>query len=306
MNIDIFGAPSCLGIRKNGTDLGPSAIRYAGLIKELNLLKLSYKDYGDIAVPKTDFSSTDYDKIIESVNKVNASLYSNVSESLKNKNIALTLGGDHSISIGTALGAQKAAGNIGVIWVDAHCDCNTLKTTYSGNIHGMALAAATGCAESILSPFKDDYVSYINPKKCVVVGNREVDADELEIIKNCGITVFSMADIDMIGIKGVMDKAIKIASSETNGFHLSFDMDAVTPEEAPGVSTPKRGGFTYRESHLIVEMISEAKGLLSLDFAETNPILDIKNKTAELAVSLIAAVLGKRFTAPPPSNRTNV
>ncbi len=303
MSVDIFGAPTCLGIRKNGTDLGPDAIRYAGLEKELNLLGLSYTNRGNIDVPKISFDSSDYEEILNAVNKVNKALYSRVYESIKKGNTALTLGGDHSISIGTMLGAQKAKGDIGVLWIDAHCDCNTLKTTYSGNIHGMSLAAATGCAESTLSPFKEQDVSYINPEKCVVVGNREVDADELEIVKKYGIKVFSMADVDMIGIKGVMDKALSIVTGGTNGFHLSFDMDAVTPEEAPGVGTPKKGGFTYRESHLIVEMISEASGLCSIDFAETNPILDIKNQTAELAVSLIAAALGKRFTAPPPAGR---
>jgi arginase len=292
-----------LGIRKNGTDLGPSAIRYAGLSREFDLLKLNYRDCGDVIVPKVEIDSSDYEKILDAVNHVNSELYYKVADSILGGNRALTLGGDHSIAIGTVLGAQKALGDIGVLWVDAHCDCNTLKTTFSGNIHGMSLAAVTGCAERHLSSFKEDSVSYVNPKKCVIIGNREVDELELEIVKKCGITVFSMADVDMIGIKGVMDKALKIVTSGTNGFHLSFDMDAVTPEEAPGVGTPKRGGFTYRESHLIVEMISEVSGLCSIDFAETNPLLDIKNQTATLAVSLISAVLGKRFTAPAPSIR---
>ena len=297
MIVDIIGTPTSLGIRKNGTDMGPDAIRYAGLHRELTLLGQKYSDLGNIAVPKIEMDSTDYEKILGAVNEVNAVLYSTVYDSVSKGNVPLTLGGDHSIAIGTALGAQKALGNIGVIWVDAHCDCNTLNTTMSGNMHGMALAAVTGCADQ-LSPFKDAALPYIDPKKCVVVGNREVDELELEVVKKCGITVFNMADVDMIGIKGVMDKALAIATSGTKGFHLSFDMDAVTPEEAPGVGTPKRGGFTFRESHLIVEMISDRHGLCSFDFAETNPILDIKNRTAGLAVSLIAAVLGKRFTAP--------
>ena len=298
MFVDIIGAPTSLGIRKNGTDMGPNAIRYAELHHELKLLGVDYDDLGDIAVPGIDMHSTDYEEILAGVNQVNSSLYEMVCDSIKKGHIPLTLGGDHSIAIGTALGAQKALGSIGVIWVDAHCDCNTLNTTMSGNIHGMSLAAVTGCAEEKLTPFREAGMPYIDPKKCVVVGNREVDELELEIVKRCGITVFNMADVDMIGIKGVMDKALGIVTDGTDGFHLSFDMDAVTPEEAPGVGTPKRGGFTFRESHLIVEMIAETAGLSSFDFAETNPILDIKNKTSELAVSLIAAVLGKRFTAP--------
>jgi len=298
MAIDIFGAPTSLGIRKNGTDMGPNAIRYANLHHEIELLNLKYNDFGNIEVPKINMNSQNYDEILQAVNNVNANLYELVHDSIKKGNIPLTLGGDHSIAIGTALGAQKALKSIGVLWVDAHCDCNTLGTTVSGNIHGMSLAAIAGCAENTLTPFKKGSMSYIDPKKCVVVGNREVDELELEVINKCGITVFNMADVDMIGIKGVMDKALEIVTDGTRGFHLSFDMDAVTPEEAPGVGTPKRGGFTFRESHLIVEMIAETKGLCSFDFAETNPILDIKNKTAELAVSLIAAVLGKRFTAP--------
>ena len=298
MLVDIIGAPTSLGIRKNGTDMGPDAIRYAGLHRELTLLGREYNDLGNIEVPKLKLDSMDYEKILDAVNQVNATLYNLVYDSVSKGNVPLTLGGDHSIAVGTALGAQKALGDIGVIWVDAHCDCNTLNTTLSGNIHGMALAAATGCAEEMLSPFKEENLPYIDPKKCVVVGNREVDELELEVVKKCGITVFNMADVDMIGIKGVMDKALAIATDGTRGFHLSFDMDAVTPEEAPGVGTPKRGGFTFRESHLIVEMVSDSHGLRSFDFAETNPILDEKNRTAELAVSLISAVLGKRFTAP--------
>lgn len=298
MFVDIFGAPTSLGTKKNGTDMGPDAIRYAGLCREIELLGREYINNGNIAVPKIDTSSAKYEDVISGINQVNAALYENISRSIESGRLPLTLGGDHSMAIGTALGAQKAHGNIGVLWVDAHCDCNTLNTTVTGNIHGMSLAAITGCAESTITPFKDDNVAYIDPKKCVVVGYREVDELELEVVNRCGITVFNMADVDMIGIKGIMDKALSIVTDGTQGFHLSFDMDAVTPEEAPGVGTPKRGGFTFRESHLIVEMISDTDGLCSFDFAETNPILDVKNKTAELAVSLISAVLGKRFTSP--------
>ena len=298
MVVDIFGAPTSIGIGQYGTDLGPNAIRYAGLHKEIELLKRKYHDYGNIEVPKINIDTDDCGEIISAVNSVNSTLYGLVYNSIKKGHLPLTLGGDHSIAIGTALGAQKALGGVGVLWVDAHCDCNTLHTTVSGNIHGMSLAAATGCAESQLAPFKDSSLPFIDPIKCVVVGNREVDELELEVVKKCGITVFNMADVDMIGIKGVMDKALAIVTSGTNGFHLSFDMDAITPEEAPGVGTPIRGGFTFRESHLIVEMIAETKSLCSFDFAETNPLLDIKNQTGKLAVSLIAAVLGKRFTAP--------
>ncbi len=298
MFIDIFGAPTALGIGQNGTDMGPDAIRYAELHRELDLLKRKYKDYGNIQVPKIDIHSQDCDEIVAAINEVNSTLYTLVSNSVENGNLPLTLGGDHSIAIGTALGAQKALGKIGVLWIDAHCDCNTLNTTVSGNIHGMSLAAIAGCAGEKLTTFKEASLAYIDPKKCVVVGNREVDELELEVVKRCGINVFTMADVDMIGIKGVMDKALSIVTDGTKGFHLSFDMDAITPEEAPGVGTPIRGGFTFRESHLIVEMIAETKELCSFDFAETNPLLDIKNQTGKLAVSLIAAVLGKRFTAP--------
>lgn len=303
MLVDIIGAPTSLGIGQYGTDLGPDAIRYAGLHHEIELLKLAYNDLGNIKVPKLDIDSEDCEEIVSAVNTVNSHLYQLVYNSIKKGNIPLTLGGDHSLAIGTALGAQKAFGNIGVLWVDAHCDCNTLDTTVSGNIHGMSLAVATGSAEGKLAPFKDNSVSFIDPKKCVIVGNREVDELELEVVNKCGITVFNMADIDMIGIKGVMDKALAIVTDGTNGYHLSFDMDAITPEEAPGVGTPKKGGFTYRESHLIAEMISETKGLCSFDFAETNPLLDIKNQTGYLAVSLISSVLGKRFTRPTPKSK---
>ncbi len=298
MHIDIKGAPVCLGIREYGTDLGPAAIRYSGLYKEIELLKHSYTDYGDVEVDKVDVKSIDDELLIDKLNDVNAQLYNFVGSSISKGNLPLVLGGDHSISIGTVLGANKAKGGIGVLWVDAHCDCNTLKTSQSGHIHGMPLATATGYEASRLVPFKKEDEPFVDPSKCAIIGNREVDELELEVVKELGIKVFTMADVDMIGIKGVMDQALEIVTNGTNGYHLSFDMDAITPEEAPGVGTPIRGGFTFREAHLIVELVSETPGLCSFEFAETNPLLDIKNRTGKLANSLIAAVLGKRFTAP--------
>jgi arginase len=278
------------------------AIRYSGLAEQISLLKHEYNDFGNVSMPKIS-SNDSYDQVIDNINNTNEKLFNFVYKSIKLGHLPLVLGGDHSMSIGTVMGAQKALGNIGVLWVDAHCDCNTFETTVSGNIHGMSLAMASGCGGDRLLPFKPEDLSYVDPTKCVIVGNRQVDAMELEVVNKYGINVFTMADVDMIGIKGVMDKALDIVTSGTNGYHLSFDMDSVTPEEAPGVGTPIRGGFTFRESHLIVEMVSESKGLCSFDFTETNPLLDHKNQTAKLATSLIAAVLGKRFTAPMPASR---
>lgn len=297
MKLDIIGAPTYYGIKQVGTDLAPTVLRHSGLLSELRILGHNVADIGDIST-QIPVVTDDAEINIEHINDVNYNLNKKVMKTFADKRLPIVLGGDHSIAIGSALAAQCYYKNIGILWIDAHSDYNTFKTSQTGKVHGMPLAAITGIGASDLTKYKPQDISYVDPAKCVVIANRSVDELELKLINENKLNVFTMADIDAIGIKGVMDKALKIVTTGTNGYHLSFDMDAVTPEEAPGVGTPVRGGLTFRESHLIAEMIAENSKLLSMDFVELNPMLDIKNQTGNLAVSLILAVMGKRFTVP--------
>ena len=302
MNIDVIGAPVDLGADRRGVDMGPSAIRYSGLMQAIKSLNINYRDMGNVNVLIPE-SHDDYcdatirPKYIHEITNINKAICSKVTESLKDGNMPLVLGGDHSIATGTLLGVQSFYKNIGVIWMDAHGDFNTEKTTLSGNVHGMSLAAAAGIGLREMTSFKPDNVDYINAEKIAIVGARSLDPEEAKLLKKSGVSVFTMEDIDMYGLRAIMQKAFDIVESGTEGFHLSYDLDVVTPTDAPGVGTPVKGGLTYREAHLAAEMISLRPKLLSLEFVELNPILDHANITGELAVSLICSVLGKRIYA---------
>lgn len=296
MNVDIIGVPIDLGANRRGVDMGPNAIRYAGLERAIKKLRVGYNDFGNIDVKVRENITGEQDlkmKYVDEITRVNGILNNIVRESMTKGHLPIILGGDHSIAIGSVLGAQSVKKNIGVLWMDAHGDYNTYETTTSGNLHGMSLAASTGKGSEKLTEFKDADVNYINPRNVVLVGTRDIDDEEAELIKKSGITVFTMTDIDMYGMQEVMTKALSIVQDGTEGFHLSFDMDVISPCEAPGVGTPVYGGITYREAHLAAEMIKGSGKMCSADFVEVNPILDYKNQTALLAVSLICSVLGK-------------
>ncbi|MCX7748739.1 MAG: arginase [Clostridia bacterium] len=298
MIVDIIGVPLDLGASRRGVDMGPSAVRYAGLKAELNNLGIDSKDLGNIEVPlleSIEENNNTRTKFIKEITAVNSLLSDAVRQSMQRGNFPLVLGGDHSIAAGTILGTQSVRKNIGIIWIDAHGDCNTEETTLSGNLHGMSLAASAGLGVKELTKFKPEEIQYINPEKVVIIGARNLDKEEAELIRRSGITVFSMTDIDMYGMRDVIKKALRIVESDTEGFHLSFDLDALSPDEAPGVGTPVPGGLTYREAHLATEMISTSKKLCSMEFVEVNPILDHRNKTGKLAVSLICSALGKKI-----------
>ncbi len=300
MNVDVIGVPVDLGAGRRGVDMGPSAIRYSGLMQEIRKLNINYRDLGNIDVPvpecHNDIPVTSAKpKYIREIRNINKTLSGIVAASLKEGNMPLVLGGDHSIATGTLLGVQSVYNNIGVIWMDAHGDFNTEKTTLSGNLHGMSLAAAAGAGMLEMTSFKSDTVQYINPEKVAIIGARSLDNEEARLLKKTGVTVFTMEDIDMYGLRKIMQQAFDIVENGTEGFHLSFDMDVVTPTDAPGVGTAVKGGLTYREAHLAAEMLSSRPKLLSLEFVELNPILDHANITGELAVSLICSVLGKRI-----------
>lgn len=298
MNVNVIGVPIDLGANRRGVDMGPSAIRYGGLKKAITDLNIDYKDIGNIDVPIPESYEEFEDerfKHIKEITYVNQNLAIKVKESLLEGNLPIVLGGDHSIAVGTILGTQSVYKNIGVIWLDAHGDFNTQETTLSGNLHGMSLASSSGFGALEMAKFKPADINYVNPEKVVLVGARDIDNEEAELIKQSGITIFTIADIDEYGIKEVMVRALEIVGKDTEGFHVSFDIDVMNLNEAPGVGTPVNGGLTYREAHLAAEMISNSNKLLSLEVVEVNPILDHMNQTGKLAVSLICSMVGKRI-----------
>lgn len=298
LEVDIIGVPLDLGANRRGVDMGPYAIRYAGLKKAIINIGIKYNDFGNLSVSVPENTKQVENtklKYLEEITEVNKSLSQMVKESLLKDHVPVVLGGDHSIAVGTLLGTQSVLKNIGVIWMDAHGDFNTGKTTLSGNLHGMSLAASTGLGEIKMTSFKDQDTNYIDPKKVVLIGARDLDDEEALLIRNSGVNVFTMEEIDMLGMRKIMDTAIQIAGTDTEGIHLSFDLDVINPNEAPGVGTPVNGGLTYREAHLAVEMLNSSSKICSMEFVELNPILDNRNQTGELAVSLICSALGKRI-----------
>jgi arginase len=210
----------------------------------------------------------------------------------------LVLGGDHSVAVGTISGMaralQKKKKTLGVIWLDAHTDMNTPDTSPSGNVHGMPLACVVGKGPRSLTHI-NGYAPKVDAANVVLVGIRDVDATERAVVKSAGVTVFTMRHIDELGMRKVMEQAIQIAGRGTAGIHLSLDMDGVDPAEAPGVGTPVAGGFTYREAHLAMEMVCDSRRMVSMEVVEVNPVLDISNRTASLAVELVMSAMGKRI-----------
>jgi len=217
-----------------------------------------------------------------------------VSTALEEHEFPLLLGGDHSISLGSVSGIAKVHKNIGVIWVDAHADFNTDETTPSGNIHGMILAALAGIGNTRLT-HASGWTPKISKETIVIVGARDLDRQEQELLRTHNISVFTMSDIDQRGMTDVMKEAIAIAAQHDNPIHLSLDLDSLDPREAPGVGTPVRGGLSYREAHLAMELVADSQRLVSMDVVEVNPILDSENTTAKLAVELILSALGKKI-----------
>lgn len=293
--LKIIGAPSDLGQGRRGVDMGPSAIRYAGLKEKLERLGYTVEDLGNIEVPTPESHKVTNEKLkyLNEVIKVCETLADKVHQVVEQKHIPIILGGDHSISIGSLTGIAKAVSSFGVIWFDAHGDMNTDETTPSGNIHGMPLAASLGLGHKDLVGL-GGFSPKVNPENVVLVGIRSIDPDEAELIRQSGIKAYTMAEVDRLGIGPIMEEAIQIAGNGTDGIHLSLDLDAVDPMFAPGVGTPVNGGFTYRESHLAMELLAASGRLLSVDVVEVNPILDKENRTGRMAVELLESLFGKR------------
>ena len=291
--VAIIGAALDLGAGRRGVDMGPSAIRYAGLNDRLDGLGYDVLDWGDVetavleATEETDETARYLPEIKAACGRV-ARL---VSLALDQGSLPLVLGGDHSVALGTLGGLARTNGVGGVLWIDAHSDLNTPETSPSGNVHGMPLAAAIGLADE---RFQSDAwaLPAVEPERVALVGLRSVDARERERIRELGIRAYTMSDIDRIGIeRAIRESLVHIAGP---GFvHVSLDMDALDPEVAPGVGTPVRGGLSYREAHLALELVAESGLAGSLEVVEVNPILDRENATAALAVELVASALGK-------------
>ncbi|MGA2633844.1 MAG: arginase [Terracidiphilus sp.] len=298
--IEIIGAPLDLGQQRRGVDMGPSALRVAGLATKLEALGYTVTDRGNVAVPVAEIADRGDDRarFLNAIAKSDELVAGYVSEALKRLAIPLVVGGDHSVAAGTVAGvaqhfrALKQA--IGLIWIDAHSDINTPQTSDSGNVHGMPLAAVLGMGPEALSHLLG-WSPKVLAQHAALVGIRDVDPGERENIRRAGVMAFTMRDIDELGMRAVMEKAIQIASAGTAGYHVSLDMDWVDPEEAPGVGTPVPGGATYREAHLAMEILADHGGILSFELVEVNPILDERNRTADLATELICSAFGKKI-----------
>ncbi|HDC7791261.1 TPA: arginase [Staphylococcus aureus] len=293
--IDIIGAPSTFGQRKLGVDLGPTAIRYAGLISRLKQLDLDVYDKGDIKVPVVNIEKfhseqkglRNYDEIID----VNQKLNKEVSASIENNRFPLVLGGDHSIAVGSVSAISKHYNNLGVIWYDAHGDLNIPEESPSGNIHGMPLRILTGEGPKELLELNSNV---IQPENIVLIGMRDLDKGERQFIKDHNIKTFTMSDIDKLGIKEVIENTIEyLKSRNVDGVHLSLDVDALDPLETPGTGTRVLGGLSYRESHFALELLHQSHLISSMDLVEVNPLIDSNNHTAEQAVSLVGTFFGE-------------
>ncbi|RAP78338.1 arginase [Paenibacillus montanisoli] len=295
-NISIIGVPLQYGADRKGVDLGPDAIRGANLHERLRTLGFNIEDTGDLDVQRRLETPKEGEKLkhLQEIVRVNTELCDKVSAEMARGQFPLVLGGDHSIAIGTIKGVLQHVKRLGVIWFDAHTDVNTHETTFSGNIHGMSLAAALGYGHPDLVGI-GGAENKLRPENVVIIGARSIDPGERAFLKEKGIRVFTMHDIDRNGMKQVMEEAMEIVSNGTDGVHLSLDLDGMDPFEAPGVGTPVTGGMSYRESHFAMEMLFERNILVSAEFVEVNPMLDQHNKTAMAAVELIGSVFGERI-----------
>jgi arginase len=288
-----------LGAGRRGVDMGPSALRIAGITEAVEGLGYTVKEVGTVTAggfETADPGNESRTRFLDEIAGVARRAGELVTEGLEAQCFPLILGGDHSLSIGTVAAVarhQRAAGeSLGVVWVDAHSDMNTPQTTPSGNVHGMSLAILLGHGHPRLTALAGDQPC-VRPENVTILGPREVDPGERRLIAELGVRVFTMSEIDERGIGPCVDEALERANAGTAGFHLSFDLDALDPTEAPGVGTPVQGGLTYREGHLVCEKAARAGSMLSFEVVELNPVLDRENHTARLALGLVTSALGQ-------------
>ncbi|HEX3739902.1 MAG TPA: arginase [Terriglobales bacterium] len=298
--IRVIGVPLDLGQSRRGVDMGPSAVRVAGLEARLEELGHVVEDAGNIAVAIAEqkTAGNPHAKYLKEITATCVKQAELVLKTLEAGKVPLVLGGDHSVAAGTVSGVaefyRRQNQKIGLIWIDAHTDINTPESSPSGNVHGMPLAAIMGLGPPELANVLN-FSPKVSPENCVLVGVRDIDAIEKENVRKAGIAAFTMRDIDERGMRTVMEEALKIAGRGTAGYHVSLDMDWVDPEDAPGVGTPVRGGATYREAHLAMEIIADHGRMLSFEIVEVNPVIDEHNRTADLAVELALSAFGKKI-----------
>jgi arginase len=298
--IRIIGVPMDLGASRRGVDMGPSALRVAGLQSRLKQLGRQVEDVGNVAVPQAEEQPFGEKKAryLDEITQTCKGLAEMVRKTLDEDMVPLVLGGDHSIAVGTVAGAaahfNKLGKRIGVIWLDAHGDMNTPESSPSGNVHGMPLASIMGFGPPELIDLAG-IKPMVQPRNVVLVGIRDLDSKERRFAKESGVHVFTMRDIDERGMREVMAEALRFATDDTAGIAVSLDMDFVDPSDAPGVGTPVRGGVTYREAHLAMEMIADSRAMVSFELVEINPVIDLHNTTALLGVELVLSGLGKKI-----------
>lgn len=298
--VSLIGFPMDLGAGRRGVDMGPSALRIAELEKKLEALGYEVVDEGDIQV-KTQEIQRIADKrlrYLPEIARACEKLGQRVKKSLDEKRFPIILGGDHSMSIGSIAGAaaycREQGKRLGVLWIDAHADMNTPETTPSGNIHGMPLSVSMGLGSPRLTSILGDFKK-VEPPNVAIIGARSVDQGERELIRDLHVQVYTMLDIDKEGIYSVIDRVLTYFADNVDYVHVSFDLDSVDPTIAKGVGTPVPGGLSYREAHLIMEMVAERGKMGSLEVAEVNPILDDRNQSAAFAVDIICSCMGKRI-----------
>jgi len=298
--IRIIGVPMDLGASRRGVDMGPSALRVAGLQARIKQLGHQVEDIGNISVKQPEEMSYGEKraKYLAEISDACKDLAAMVEKSLEESMLPVVLGGDHSIAAGTLSGVaahfKKKDKKIGLIWLDAHGDINTPESSPSGNVHGMPLAAAMGYGAAELVELQG-FKPKVEPQNISLVGIRDLDSQEKKLAKKSGVHVFTMRDIDERGMREVMSDALKYAMDDTDGISVSLDMDFVDPSDAPGVGTPVRGGVTYREAHLAMEMLADTEAMVSLEVVEINPVIDEHNRTALLGVELVLSGLGKKI-----------
>ena len=296
-HVDLIGVPIDIGAGRRGVRLGPNALRAAGVVEQLRQLDYTVRDRGDVAVPaadERDLGGPGHPRYVAAVRQACLNTAAAVEESLRSGSFPVVMGGDHSLATGALAGCARVVGAQGLIWIDAHADLNSPESTPTGNLHGMALASALGDAPALF-PNPDFHTPAVDPTRTVFIGLRDLDAHERSVIRERGMTAFTMTDIDRFGMAHVLDRAIETAGRGAASAHISVDIDSVDPAMAPGTGTPVPGGLTYREAHLAMEMLAESGIAHSMELTEVNPTLDEHSMTARFAVGLICSLLGKRI-----------
>ena len=298
--VSIIGVPMDLGADRRGVDMGPSALRYADLNEHLVELGYDVEDLGDldVIIPETRHYGDPQAKYLKEIAAACVNLGHMTLDAYERGRTPLVLGGDHSIAVGTVSGMAEAfrrqKKTLGLLWFDAHADMNTPQTSPSGNVHGMPMASILGYGPPELTQIFG-FTPKLPPSNVVMIGIRDVDRAERELVKKSGIRVFTMKELDKRGIGSVMDEALSILTRGTDGFAVTLDADFLDPYDSPGVATPVRGGASYREAHLAMEMIADTQKMASFEITEINPILDVQNKTAHFGMELILSAFGKQI-----------